>query len=447
MKLLYGGNVIQKELKKQAEINKITIATAFISQYGIDILKEIIENNQLAIENVELYLSYQFAEGNSYEILQQLYSIATVRLVENLHAKVYFIEGKKNLLIYGSANFTYGGLVKNMEFYNIEEDEQAIQNAMSSLNLFFDRCKEKGKLVDIALIEKYKDYEIAKESEIGKNTIKTSSSIIKEIMGVHSTIDNNPRYSEIENFYFTKDDYETFEEYNVNENNANIRNKRKIIQEKLLSINNDIKNELEKYGLYNHWSSEHITSSIAPNQFNNYKVNWIGVRYGRHQSQIEQLNINLTKQDNGRLGFQKYSCMQFSLSLNHFEVGIYHAVANDAVDRMRVREKLLKNDTTFKNQLLEELTKLKGNQLKWHIWSPYAEIDEKTFSIDTENINDFIPFYLKNDVDGTHSSIMFQIEPNNPKMKNKEDIEKLILEKIKLLIPLYKIIIGENEKT
>ena len=50
-------------------------------------------------------------------------------------------------------------------------------------------------------------------------------------------------------------------------------------------------------------------------------------------------------------------------------------------------------------------------------------------------------------MDETYSSIMFQIEPNNPRMERKADIEKLILEKIKLLIPLYKIIIGENEKT
>ncbi len=443
MNLLYSGTIIKKKLIEQNGINKIKIATAFISQYGIDVLKEIIKINNISKENVELYLSYKFTDEGFSEILNQLINISKIKLIDKLHAKVYFLEGEKNLLIYGSANFTKGGLISNLEFYNMEEDQKIIQDNILSLNLFFEKCKEKGTLVDKILIEKYKNYENELNMETEKNYNLVSSKIFKDIIGINSTIDNDPKYNKIENFYFNKEDYETFEKYNVNENNSNIRYKRKIIQQKLLDINNDIKDEIKKYNLYNHWNPDNITSSIIPNIFNNYAVNWIGIRYGRNKEEIDSLNVNLSSKDDSKLGFQKYSCLQFNLTLTCFEVGIYHAVTHDAVDRMIMREKLEKNNVYFKNRLLEELQKLKGNNLNWNIWSKVDE-KEKIFSIDTEDINNFIQFYLDNDIDGCSSSIMFQIAPNDQRLKNKEEIEKLILEKIKILIPLYKIIIEKN---
>ena len=62
MNLLYSGTIIKKKLIEQNGINKIKIATAFISQYGIDVLKEIIKINNISKENVELYLSYKFTD-------------------------------------------------------------------------------------------------------------------------------------------------------------------------------------------------------------------------------------------------------------------------------------------------------------------------------------------------------------------------------------------------
>jgi len=145
VELLYGSDVISKRMKKKQNVRKIQIVTAFIEQYGIDMLKEVINNNSVTKNNVEIYLSYNFSSQNSYEILNELNNLGTIYLVENLHAKVFYMQGDEDLLIYGSANLTYGGLMKNIEFYNIEEDEKILEKCSINLKYFLEQMRKKRK--------------------------------------------------------------------------------------------------------------------------------------------------------------------------------------------------------------------------------------------------------------------------------------------------------------
>jgi len=270
-----------------------------------------------------------------------------------------------------------------------------------------------------------------------------SRKVMNKIRGITSKTEDIQAYKQIDEYYFNKNDYEVFEEYHTDENNSDIRQKRIQIQEKLLNINEIVKEKCETLGLYNHWKKENITSAIEPNPFNNWKLNWIGIRYGRHKNQIDELNTN--DNESVHYGFHKYCCMQFNISLDNFEVGIYHAVANEAVDRKYLRE-ALENNESIRKKLIEELKKIKGNNLIWTIWSPYREIQNINFSIDNDNIEDFPEFYLQNDKEGSHSALMFRFEPDDERLKTKESIAKLVIEKFELLLPLYNTIIWKSKK-
>ena len=437
MKLLYGNKLIENKLKEMVGVTKVQIATAYINKYGIDILKEIIEKNNLSKDNVTIYTRYDFTDKDSYITLKQLQDIGNIYFIENLHAKVFYLQGKRDLLIYGSANLTRGGLMQNMEFYNIEEDVENIRQCESSIKLFFDRCEQKGEKVDEKVIEEYKEYDKVRIEEMSKVSYKRLTNIMNKIKGKESHVENSEIYDKLGEFYFNKDDYEVFEEYHEDEDSIEITENRRNIKNKLLVINDVIKLECEKIGLYNHWNDENITSSISPNMFNHYKVNWIGVRFGRSKKEIDELNNDEIK----NFSFHKYACMQFSISLECFEIGIYHAVASDAVDRKFLRQELENNTNQIRNKIVEELKKLKGNGLEWSIWSPYKEQSNIIFSLDRDDIEKFPEFYLENDNDGSHSSIMFRFSPNDERLKTKESISELIIEKFKILLPLYNTII------
>ena len=88
----------------------------------------------------------------------------------------------------------------------------------------------------------------------------------------------------LENYYFNEKDYEIFNEENVSSIRPEILEQRKIVQQKLYDINDNIKDELVKKNLHNHWRNENITSLIYPCVFNLGRVNWLGIRYGRSKS-------------------------------------------------------------------------------------------------------------------------------------------------------------------
>ena len=146
---------------------------------------------------------------------------------------------------------------------------------------------------------------------------------------------------DINDYYFTDEDYDLFIEEKQTQNGNVIREDRKIAQEKLLDLNSKLLPKLQIEGhmdLHNHKNPDNITSLIFPCVYNKGMVNWIGVRYGKHKDFIALLNEMLPKyptynkygermpvKDTKR-GFQKYACMQVNIGYTGVDVGMYHAV-------------------------------------------------------------------------------------------------------------------------
>lgn len=244
----------------------------------------------------------------------------------------------------------------------------------------------------------------------------------------------------LENYYFNEDDYKIFDTENVSSIRPEIIEKRKIVQQKLFDINDDIKDILRNKNLHNHWRNENITSLIYPCVFNLGKVSWLGIRYGRSKEEVNQLNYNLGVNSKERKGFQKHACFQINIEKKGVAIGLYHAVAEGAIDRMFLHE----NIDNKKDILINEIKKIQGYGFVWDIWD--KQDTNYRFEFDNHNPEDFIDFYKINDMDGRTSFLLYLIPKKDKRIQTKKGIEEISLEIIDMLYDFYNEIIWKEKR-
>lgn len=259
---------------------------------------------------------------------------------------------------------------------------------------------------------------------------------------------------DIDNLYFTDEEYDIFAEKYQDQRTQYTQNIRKQIKEKLLDINKEILQELPKRNmqLYNHSNPHNTTSLIFPCEFNKGKVNWLGVRYGKSPKAIRELNkiVGTRDVDDPKYAFQKHACMQVNVGYNGVDIGIFHAVPNDAIDRAYLHEHIDKNDIKLLDQINQELNNLKGYGFEWNIWDTNLEgvelpdfggsnLPEKVYRFDVENGEDFISWYSKNDRAGCYSSMLVHF-PRYDTRVDENHIVETALDIFEQLYTLYKLI-------
>ena len=114
----WSGQDFTTKLRSLRGVKKITVATAFFSDFGLNLLSDIIQNNNVAPANVTVYLSMEFSDRNPADLLMSLKNIAKPFIITktNLHAKAFLFEGENDLFLSGSSNLTQGGFRDNLEF-------------------------------------------------------------------------------------------------------------------------------------------------------------------------------------------------------------------------------------------------------------------------------------------------------------------------------------------
>lgn len=260
---------------------------------------------------------------------------------------------------------------------------------------------------------------------------------------------------DIDKFYFDEKDYDTFLPEKQSLRSKDVMDARKVVQQKLLDLNKEVLPILQKMhlDLHNHYNPNNITSVIMPCDFNKFKVNWLGVRYGRSKRQLSQLNYGLSaynKEDKDDiLGFQKYACMQINIDNAGVDVGMYFAVPHGSVDREYLRQVILDD---LKYPIIEELQKLKGFGYVWSLWNTNIDKQlipdfscinpispESSFSIDHQDVKEFPEWWYKNDVDGCYSSMLVHF-PRWDERISKDNIVETCVRVISHLYDFYTLI-------
>lgn len=425
-----SGTSLEDELLSCKSVDKAAIASAFLSREGIQILKKIKDTYSLQKEHITLYLSAQFSADKPHEILEELSSLCVTKIIfdYSFHAKVYHLVGKPNKIIFGSSNFTVGGMEGNIEFDYIGSPTP---DELKSFKSFFSYCDLIAIDVNTEIIKYYNDNQkiISELHRIQKKLTTTLTGF------THQDDAFLPDDYDIDAYFFNYSDYETFFFRNRNKSGSDIKVKRERVQGKMLDIHQKIYPSIKKLGIAHHKRKENITSLIIPHPINQYSVGWLGVRYGKTPPEVDVLNMGKGKDDD-IYGFQKHGCLQYSIGSEGFEINLFLAVRHEAVDRAYLHQHLGK----LKPKIESELRKLKGHGMEWVIWDSTID-DPFVFDVDSEDPATFCNFFKENDHDGRESYLRKYYEPDDVIIQTKDTICKEILRIMKVLLPLYNIMV------
>lgn len=419
---------LENELISSDKVKEIFIGTAFFSYEGLRILKVIIKKNNLKKNHVHIFISDEFSQDKPHVLLSELCSIAQVKIFfdHTFHSKVYLLKGNENKVIYGSSNFTAGGFDKNIEFDSIEkiEDEK-----LTEIEGFFRFCDYRATDVTEEVIQYYKDNQAEIEA-----LQKAQKKLKKKIKGYIRQDDAmDPDDYSIEDYYFTFADYETFFKRNEARDDMDIREKRKVVQDKMLAIHEEVYPQIKKLGVNCHWNPKNISSILKPCEYNRGKVGWIGVRYGKTKKEVDVVNECLGKNEKDEIkGFQKHGCLQFCIVPNGFEINLFLAVRHDAIDRGHVQDKM----NQLKPKITKEISRLQGYEMTWEIYNEAAD-EYYSFDIDNDDPEDFCKFLFKNDCDGCESYLKIFYPADDEALYDIDSISFEITTYIKMLMPLY----------
>lgn len=441
----WKNSFLSNYFKTTTSIKRVRIVSAFFSEYGLNLLKQLINNNKLDKENIEICLSAEFASKDAVKLLESLSYLATTYIVfkNKLHAKAYLFEKKDGQLefIHGSANFTQGGFKTNLELVTLQQNSDIPKVTIHS---FFDYCKNQGELVTEEVIEFYRENEqVLRNAEESQQRVQKK---LREFVQREDLIQESD-YN-LEEYYFNYQDYETFFPRNVSIKTNEIKQRRLEVKKKMLALHSALQPYMKNLNLHPHWNANNVTSLIEPSHFNHHRVSWLGIRYGKKSYEVQELNKGLEKSWNKQkqsfrndetMGFQKHACIQFSISGDKFEIILFHAVAHDAVDRMHVWGLIDEGKYEVLQNITQEIENLKGKGFVWYITDARNDTLIDKFEIDKRDATEFLKFYKENDQPGYESFCSYKLSPNDEVMKNKKEIVKLVLRKTKQLLPLYKI--------
>ena len=413
-----------------ADIESLYIATAFIEQEGVDWIKVVVNKHSIPKERIHVYLSMGFSSNEPANLLRQLTEIASVYIVHKgmLHAKTILALSRcgKGRVMFGSANLTGAGMNQNIELSGVI-DVHAGTDDYNILS-FFQYLNNMSALVTENVISGYKQKE-----DVLKDIQKLQTNVEQVLFPLFAEKDGLPHPSILKEYYFTYEDYEIFFERNARRVTEELTERRKMVSKKLRNIHDKIRDFANSLDLYSHKDDYHITTLMEPSKYNDYRLNWMGVRFGKHQDKIKSL-LRYSKTDTN-YSFPKHGCFQYSISDTGFHVGFFHAVKHNAWDRAFMFQKLRENPR-YIDEIIAILKNLKGHGFVWRIHNPNMNIDKANFMLDSEEIDQFPTFYHQ-DEDGFESFLMKTFKYDDPAIKTEESIVELIRQYMLLLHPLY----------
>lgn len=263
--------------------SKAYIATAAISEEGFNY---IFGPNRLPKEaKCEIVTGLHLPSPPSLlrRVLNEFPKTIDLRIYhENFfHPKVYLFELKDGQKVgfVGSGNFSHGGFSGHEELF-IQIDSPAEFDALKE---WFDSYFLKSEPISEPFVQKYDLFysSFKKREEDDDNDLRDFRSIVKG--------EFNWNVVDFTDQFFSRDDYFAFEPTKARLDNPEIKEERLGVKRKLLDLHEELRSKIPRsWNIHEHYETEHVISSLDPNNHDNFRLRSMWLAYGRYKDELKR---------------------------------------------------------------------------------------------------------------------------------------------------------------
>lgn len=399
---------LKMELQNAASI---WIASAMISYSGWNLIQKNIPKNAIQYYLIGIDLP---TEPKVFESIHSIREI-NARIYETqftFHPKVYLIkknDGTYSALI-GSSNTTKGGLQRNVEMnYQINDQAECHKLLQWFNNLYAD-----GYIITDEFIKDYKN----RFKQININV----KEIDKQTKGIKQKISKNKGQ------FFSKNNHEIFAKKFHRINSLDLQQIRKDVRNKFQALHLDIYPRFPAYGLtdlHSHHQSREIVSRHFFNRYSGYYIDAMWLHYGKSQQQLSKYSSK-DKSVNKPISFVNNIRIQIIIHEKSLGIWLVLGRKNGSInDRKYFRDQM--EDPKFRKDFFGRIKKL-GNEFWLNISKkPLNKLngpDELWIETQRESIHEY--FIIGCEIDWLDNRL------------SSTNISKTVLEELKKLYPLYK---------
>lgn len=217
--------------------------------------------------------------------------------------------------------------------------------------------------------------------------------------------------------YFTNSDYQILTTVNATIMTPEMVARRKALRDKLTDLHQRIYPDVQKLGLRCHKDPRYLTSALI-DRFTGRANTWLLIRYNNTPVGFDAFAV-----------FTQFADIQFVMSeAKGFSVELFLGRKNDP-DRFEAIKRLYMD----KAQITEAIAALRGHGLQWIISGTAP------FDLDTREPSEFCEWFAANDKLGEESYLCGSYAKEDERI-SVQNIEQELLSKIRLLMPLYRIL-------
>ena len=274
---------LKTELQKiVADASEIYIAAAIVSGDGLNFIL----NNINASCLVSILIGIDLPTPD--HVFQKLFDIKNENILFKaftktgyFHPKLYLIKSDKSYVFIGSGNFTTGGMEKNIELFNLSDDEDDFQEYY----LWFTQYFKIGTDVTQDWIDDYR-LNYARRKEI-LDVDKQLSQNFKNKLN-RKPIDITSM--DFSNQFFKLNHYQAFDYPKPTQRTKAADKERSIVMDQLLLLHKLLYPEIErkKWDLHHHDMPNHIISSHQHGEYTSDDLSALWLHYGRSQPELDK---------------------------------------------------------------------------------------------------------------------------------------------------------------
>ena len=325
---------LENELKPMLHsASEVMIATAKMTQHGLDMLLDKIQDNC----KLQLLIGVDMLTPAS--VLRELMNINKpnwdVKIFTKpklfFHPKIYIVKGNTDTVFIGSANYTKGGMMTNVELSYKSSPEQ-----VPEFEAWFGKYFKLGVKIEKEFLDEYDI--LSKKIEETESTARNTLRDLKKKFSGEVPTAADLTAIDFTNQFFKYEHFNAFTGTKPTNESPEVNAERAKVWDRLYELHEQLHPAIQAkhWDVHPHHMQEFVVSSYKHGEYTDESLSSLWLHYGRSEAEIERF-----KKDYGDRQTSMYQMrLQILIRADRMYVWLSAKNGGGVVDRTKFKEKM-----------------------------------------------------------------------------------------------------------